>query len=889
MATNTPNLNLYKKNPVTDGEDVFNIETMLNENWDKIDTAVKTRTDAAEENAKKASIPLSQKGANNGVATLDNEGRVQSTDFIMGSKGRIASLDALSSIASGGILQQTSDSSGNGYGLWQCANCYYNGSNWIQIRGDQPSYAMGVIMQKKFTFRYAAPSGSNGSVITMTEIGMLNGNGEFSFSQFKSSAANGTAPMVTSSQTKVTNFHADLVDGYHASITVAPSTIAVRDTDNTLRSGAFIAGAPQGVAPFQTSSTTLVSNFNAEFHGGKRMGEIANGILTYAGATAGTSTGLTASVTSGVITSLVAGDRISFKAHVATSGAVTLNLNGLGAKPIKKPNGNNPNLALNGVYTVIYDGSAFILQGEGGEYGNATADKVLAGTSFGTENGLSTGTMPNRGAVTITPSATAQTIAAGYHNGSGKVSAVTFDDSKVLTGTTIAGTAGTLAPKLTNLINNGSFENGLTNGWTYADLSSYGIASSSPKFGSKNLAVACDASKTEGFAFQNVKYISGHTYYVSFYAFSSRQFTMDVYFPLLSPYYPSAIGLTYSSANLNTWTQMSAVITTNSEIPSQTAQIRIDFNNNKTDLNAWMDGVILIDLTETFGAGKEPDKATMDAIIQANGGWWDSSLELMTSDANATSAQILNGYTAYVNGEKVRGNIPIRTGVATEAVGVTLTDGGDLFLNTPDGFYNPVSSIHINEPSLANTGYWRSDVTIFGKQGTLTARGSYTAPVSAEWNGYDLYVRIPQGAYVNNGGAGYPEIQIPATLARADGNISAGNIRSGVWIYGVQGTLDPKKYASGTVWGNPGSIVVAGLGFRPLIFHCYIASEYSSQSSNEFMYKEFNGSLFSYNRMNIGGYNQSIASDYVLSDDGFTITSYYDQITTGTYTWQAWG
>lgn len=41
MASNTPNLNLLKKNPATDGNDTFNVQTMLNDNWDKIDTAVK--------------------------------------------------------------------------------------------------------------------------------------------------------------------------------------------------------------------------------------------------------------------------------------------------------------------------------------------------------------------------------------------------------------------------------------------------------------------------------------------------------------------------------------------------------------------------------------------------------------------------------------------------------------------------------------------------------------------------------------------------------------------------------------------------------------------------------------------------------------------------------
>ncbi|RCX22616.1 tail fiber-like repeat protein [Fontibacillus phaseoli] len=40
MASNTPNLNLLKKDPVTDGNDTFNIQTMLNDNWDKIDAAV---------------------------------------------------------------------------------------------------------------------------------------------------------------------------------------------------------------------------------------------------------------------------------------------------------------------------------------------------------------------------------------------------------------------------------------------------------------------------------------------------------------------------------------------------------------------------------------------------------------------------------------------------------------------------------------------------------------------------------------------------------------------------------------------------------------------------------------------------------------------------------
>ena len=39
MASNTQYLNLYKKDPVADASDTFNITTMLNENWDKLDAA----------------------------------------------------------------------------------------------------------------------------------------------------------------------------------------------------------------------------------------------------------------------------------------------------------------------------------------------------------------------------------------------------------------------------------------------------------------------------------------------------------------------------------------------------------------------------------------------------------------------------------------------------------------------------------------------------------------------------------------------------------------------------------------------------------------------------------------------------------------------------------
>ncbi|MEK4030783.1 kelch repeat-containing protein [Pseudobacillus sp. FSL P4-0506] len=42
MASNTPRLGLLKKDPLVDGSDTFNIKTMMNDNWDKIDSKVAT-------------------------------------------------------------------------------------------------------------------------------------------------------------------------------------------------------------------------------------------------------------------------------------------------------------------------------------------------------------------------------------------------------------------------------------------------------------------------------------------------------------------------------------------------------------------------------------------------------------------------------------------------------------------------------------------------------------------------------------------------------------------------------------------------------------------------------------------------------------------------------
>ena len=110
-----------------------------------------------------------------------------------------------------------------------------------------------------------------------------------------------------------------------------------------------------------------------------------------------------------------------------STGAVSVIVDNCNAVPVKKSNGNPvTNFKQDGVYTLTYYNSVFILASGGGtEDVNFSASDLLTGKSANDSNGEKVnGTMPNRGAVTSTLNAGGSyTIPAGYHNGSGKVTA----------------------------------------------------------------------------------------------------------------------------------------------------------------------------------------------------------------------------------------------------------------------------------------------------------------------------------------------------------------------------------------------------------------------------------------------------------------------------------
>lgn len=178
---------------------------------------------------------------------------------------------------------------------------------------------------------------------------------------------------------------------------------------------------------------------------------MADGGIPYAVDTSATANTVIASI-SPAPASYTEGLAGCIKIANTTTGATTLNLNGLGAVTVKNGDGSAVGAGdLNaGVpVTFRYVGGAspaFIAQGSGGlsSAGNATVADVLTGYTFTSATGKGqAGTMPNNGAVNITPSSSNQGIPAGYTTG-GTVYGVNVPAADVLTGTTIAGVAGTM-------------------------------------------------------------------------------------------------------------------------------------------------------------------------------------------------------------------------------------------------------------------------------------------------------------------------------------------------------------------------------------------------------------------------------------------------------------
>ncbi|MEG1491802.1 MAG: hypothetical protein RR394_06080, partial [Oscillospiraceae bacterium] len=77
MSTKTTNIDLLKMDPATDGDATFNIATMLNDNWDKVDSAV-----AGRETLLKDKAPKTAPGDDDSIAIIEPAGAVKKTTWL---------------------------------------------------------------------------------------------------------------------------------------------------------------------------------------------------------------------------------------------------------------------------------------------------------------------------------------------------------------------------------------------------------------------------------------------------------------------------------------------------------------------------------------------------------------------------------------------------------------------------------------------------------------------------------------------------------------------------------------------------------------------------------------------------------------------------------------
>lgn len=142
------------------------------------------------------------------------------------------------------------------------------------------------------------------------------------------------------------------------------------------------------------------------------------------------------------------------------------------------------------------------------------------------------------------------------------------------------------------------------------------------KYGSTALCNTGVVGNNEMYAVssQTFHLIPDHFYYACVEVYQETKLgSVDYFWPSASP---SMFG-GYSTGSAGTWTKLSNV-TTRSSFTTGDYPIRLDFNNGGTEGNAWYDGLMLIDLTEAFGAGNEPD----NAWCRANIPYFAGSMEL---------------------------------------------------------------------------------------------------------------------------------------------------------------------------------------------------------------------------------------------------------------------
>ncbi|WP_449290209.1 tail fiber protein [Paenibacillus puldeungensis] len=339
MATNTPNLNLLKKDPATDGNETFNIKTMLNDNWDKIDAAV------GNINIPDASTTVKGKVQLSSATDSDSETMAATPKAV-----KDASLQAKS------------------------------------YTDQQINLVTATGIPKLVSYPLKVTATVDNQTVFEIPLDLFDANTDTLMVAINRAALDPTQYTVMNT---VRNQAGEVTQ--RAKITLLSGVTATTEVTMVVLKNVPIGkdGAINGaVLAADSVPINRVSGLQE-----KLDAQLAD-YVKHSGfaVSAGTSTAYTVALNP-TPTSLVAGMTFRFKAHVDSGANPTINPDGLGAKAAKKANGNAASFKKDGIYTVTYDGtSAFILQGEGGG-GTAIAGDLRLGKTATVDSGDITGTL----------------------------------------------------------------------------------------------------------------------------------------------------------------------------------------------------------------------------------------------------------------------------------------------------------------------------------------------------------------------------------------------------------------------------------------------------------------------------------------------------------------
>ena len=132
------------------------------------------------------------------------------------------------------------------------------------------------------------------------------------------------------------------------------------------------------------------------------------------------------------------------------------------------------------------------------------------------------------------------------------------------------------------------------------------------KYGTSSLKLTGTTSTPEvTYGIGNVSLDSTHKYYIRYEHYQeTASGSFGLYWPIAEPSFVEG----QSAGTAGKWNVCSAV-NTRSNWSSGSHSMRVDYNNGYVAGSAWIDGLVVVDLTAAFGAGNEPNAAWCDVNI----------------------------------------------------------------------------------------------------------------------------------------------------------------------------------------------------------------------------------------------------------------------------------